>query len=154
MSEILYWLEDLPPGRVFQHAPRQITAAEIIEFATEFDPQPFHLSEEAGKASILGGLDASGWHTCAIAMRLFQDTFLHAAAGEGAPGVDFNEWRKPVLAGDTLTGTITVLESRRSKSRPTIGILRLRHELYNQRGELVLAMEHPSMVRSREGAAA
>ncbi|MGV3550083.1 MaoC family dehydratase [Rhizobium sp.] len=154
MSEIRYWLEDFTPGRVFQHTPREVTSSEIIEFAREFDPQPFHLDEEAGKASILGGLAASGWHTCSIAMRLFFDTFLQYTAGEGSPGVDFNEWRKPVLAGDTLGGSITVLESRPMRSRPGLGVVRLRHELTNQRGELVLAMEHPFMVRMREGAAA
>lgn len=154
MSETLYWLEDFTPGRVFHHAPRQITAAEIIEFASEFDPQPFHLSEEAGKASILGGLSASGWHTCSIAMRLFCDTILQHAAGEGSPGVDFTEWRKPVLAGDTLSGSITVLEARPMRSRSGLGVVRLRHEIRNQRGELAMAMEHPFMVRARTGAAA
>ncbi|MBX9458556.1 MAG: MaoC family dehydratase [Rhizobium sp.] len=154
MSDIRYWLEDFTPGRIFQPAPRKITSAEIMEFAQEFDPQPFHLSEEAGRASILGGLAASGWHTCSIAMRLFYDAILQYAAGEGSPGVDFTEWRKPVLAGDTLTSTITVLESRQMKSRPGLGVIRLRHELVNQRGELVLVMEHPFMARTREGVAA
>lgn len=154
MPEIRYWLEDFTPGRVFHHMPREITSSEIIEFASEFDPQPFHLSEEAGKASILGGLAASGWHTCAIAMRQFFDTILQYAEGEGSPGVDFTEWRKPVLAGDTLSGNITVLEMRPMRSRPGLGVVRLRHEILNQRGELVLAMEHPFMVRMREGATA
>ena len=154
MSDILYWLEDFTPGRTFQPAPRMITSSEIKEFAREFDPQPFHLSDEAGKASVLGGLAASGWHTCSIAMRLFYDAILQHAAGEGSPGVDFTEWRKPVLAGDTLTSTITVLESRPMKSRPGLGVIRLRHELVNQRGELVLVMEHPFMARMREGVSA
>lgn len=154
MTEIRYWLDDFTPGRVFAHAPREITAEEITEFASEFDPQPFHLSEQAGKASILGGLAASGWHTCSIAMRLFYDAVLQYAAGEGSPGVDFTEWRRPVLAGDTLASTITVLESRPMKSRPGLGVIRLRHELVNQRGELVLVMEHPFMARMREGVAA
>ena len=154
MSEIRYWLEDFTPGRVFHHAPRKITSSEIIEFASEFDPQPFHLSEEAGKASILGGLAASGWHTCSIAMRLFCDTILQYAAAEGSPGVDFTEWRKPVLAGDMLSGSITVIESRPMRSRAGLGVVRLRHEILNQRGELALAMEHPFMVRLRAGVAA
>lgn len=154
MSDIRYWLEDFTPGRRFQPAPRTITSTEIVEFAREFDPQPFHLSEEAGKASILGGLAASGWHTCSIAMRLFYDSILQFAAGEGSPGVDFTEWRKPVLAGDTLTATITVIEARPMKSRPGLGVIRLRHELVNQRGDLVLVMEHPFMARTRQGVAA
>jgi acyl dehydratase len=154
MPEIQYSFEDFKPGRAFHHAPRTITADEIVRFARDFDPQPFHLSEEAGKASILGGLSASGWHTCSIAMRQFFDTILQFTAGEGSPGVDFVEWRKPVLAGDTLGGTITVLESRALKSRPGLGMIRLRHETTNQRGETVMIMEHPFMVRLRQGVSA
>lgn len=151
MAVIQYWFEDFTPGRIFHHVPRQITAEEIVAFAGDFDPQPFHLSEEAGKASILGGLSASGWHTCSIAMRQFFDTILYTAASEGSPGVDFVEWRRPVLAGDTLGGTITVIDGRPLKSRPGIGMVRLRHETTNQRGELVMVMEHPFMARLREG---
>lgn len=154
MPEIRYWLEDFTPGRIFHHTARKITSAEIVEFAAEFDPQPFHLSEEAGKASILGGLSASGWHTCSIAMRLFFDAILQYTAGEGSPGVDVTEWRRPVLAGDTLGGSIKVLEARPMRSRPGIGIVRLRHEIFNQRDELVMVMEHPFMVRMRMGEAA
>jgi acyl dehydratase len=151
MPEIQYWFEDFTPGRTFHHAIREVTADEIIAFAAEFDPQPFHLSEEVGKASILGGLAASGWHTCSIAMRQFFDTFLQATAGEGAPGVEFVEWRRPVLAGDRLGGTVTVLEGRPLRSRPGVGMVRLRHETTNQRGELVMVMEHPFMARMRQG---
>lgn len=154
MPEIQYWFEDFTPGRAFHHVPRKITADEIVLFAKDFDPQPFHLSEEAGKASILGGLSASGWHTCSLSMRQFFDTILQFTAGEGSPGVDFVEWRKPVLAGDSLGGTITVLASRALKSRPGLGMVQLRHETTNQRGELVMAMEHPFMVRMREGVSA
>ncbi|MCB1445524.1 MAG: MaoC family dehydratase [Rhizobiaceae bacterium] len=154
MSDIRYWLEDFTPGRMFHPAPRTVTSGEIVEFAREFDPQPFHLSEEAGKASILGGLAASGWHSCSIAMRLFYDTILQFSAGEGSPGIDLTEWRRPVLAGDTLAGTIAVLEARPMRSRPGLGIVRLRHELRNQRDELVLVMEHPFIVKARTEAAA
>jgi acyl dehydratase len=146
--------EDLVEGGTIELGARTVDAAEIVEFASEFDPQPMHLDEEAGKASLLGGLAASGWHTCSIAMRLFCDTILQYTAGEGSPGVDFAEWRKPVLAGDTLTGSITVLEARPMRSRPGLGVIRLRHEIVNQRGELVLVMEHPFMARARTGAAA
>lgn len=154
MSEIRYWYEDLMPGRVFDHGERKVTAEEIIHFASEFDPQPFHLSEEAGRASILGGLSASGWHTCSIMMRMFYDNLLHWSSSEGAPGVDLVEWRKPVLAGDTLGSRTTVLEARPLKSRPGIGLVRLRHTVTNQRGETVMVMENPSMFRMREEIAA
>jgi acyl dehydratase len=152
MKEIKYWYEDLPPGRIFTYPERQVTAEEIIDFATEFDPQPFHLSEEAGRASILGGLAASGWHTCAITMREFCDTMLLSSSSQGAPGIDLVEWRKPVLAGDRLSGRMEVLEARELRSRPGIGLVRFRHEITNQRGETVMIMEHPAMFRMRETA--
>jgi acyl dehydratase len=150
MSEIRYWYEDLTPGRVFDHAERTVTAEEIIRFAKEFDPQPFHLSEEAGKASILGGLAASGWHTCSLLMRMYYDNLLHWSSSEGAPGVDVIEWRRPVLAGDTLTGATTIVEARPLKSRPGIGLVRLSHTVTNQKGEIVMFMENPGMFRMRE----
>jgi acyl dehydratase len=151
MSEIKYWYEDLEPGREFHHPVRTITADEIIEFASEFDPQPFHLSEEAGKNSILGGLSASGWHTCAITMRQFYDSVVQYSSSEGAPGVDLVEWRKPVLAGDQLTGISTVTEVRPLKSRPGLGLVRFKHSVFNQRGETVMYMENPTMLRMRDG---
>lgn len=154
MSEIAYWWEDMKPGRRFDLGSKTVTAAEIVEFAQEFDPQPFHLSLEAGEASILGGLSASGWHSCAMFMRLYYDNLLHHSSSEGSPGVDFVEWRKPVLAGDTLTGVAEVIETRPLKSRPGIGLVKLRHEVRNQRGELVMAMENPGLFRMRAGAAA
>ncbi|MDH6266988.1 acyl dehydratase [Rhizobium sp. SG_E_25_P2] len=154
MSEIAYWWEDMTPGRRFDLGSKTVTADEIVEFAQEFDPQPFHLSVEAGEASILGGLSASGWHSCAMFMRLYYDNLLHFSSSEGSPGVDFVEWRKPVLAGDTLTGVAEVLETRPLKSRPGIGLVKLRHEVRNQRGELVMAMENPGLFRMRAGAAA
>lgn len=150
MSEIRYWYEDLLPGRVFDHGKRTVTAEEIIRFAWEFDPQPFHLSEDAGKASILGGLSASGWHTCSIMMRMFYDSLLHWSSSEGAPGVDSIDWRKPVRAGDTLNSSTRVLEARPLKSRPGIGLVRVVHTVTNQNDEIVMVMENPGMFRMRE----
>jgi acyl dehydratase len=154
MSEIAYWWEDMTPGRRFELGSKTVTVEEIVEFAEEFDPQPFHLSVEAGEASILGGLSASGWHSCAMFMRLYYDNLLHHSSSEGSPGVDFVEWRRPVLAGDTLSGAAEVIETRPLKSRPGIGLVKLRHEVRNQRGELVMAMENPGLFRMRTGAAA
>ncbi|MBL0371997.1 MaoC family dehydratase [Rhizobium sp. KVB221] len=152
MSDIRYWYEDLTPGRVFRHGDRKVTAEEIIRFAQEFDPQPFHLSEEAGKASILGGLSASGWHTCSMTMRMYYDNILRWSSSEGAPGIDTIEWRKPVLAGDTLSGETKVIEARALNSRPGIGIVRLHHTIINQNGETVMFMDNPGMFRMRLGA--
>jgi acyl dehydratase len=150
MSEIRYWYEDMTPGRVFDLGKKTVSAEEIIRFASEFDPQSFHLSEEAGKNSILGGLSASGWHTCSMMMRMFYDNLLHWSSSEGAPGIDLIEWRKPVLAGDTLTATTTVLEVRPLKSRPGVGMVKVKHAVTNQNGETVMIMENPGMFRMRE----
>ncbi|MBW8791674.1 MAG: MaoC family dehydratase [Rhizobium leguminosarum] len=141
--------EDFRPGRRFALGPKLVVAEEIIEFAREFDPQPMHLDEAAGRASILGGLAASGWHTSSMFMRMMADSYLLNALAEGAPGIDLMEWRKPVLAGDTLSGHSTVLESRPMRSRPGMGIVKFRHEVENQRGQLVLVSENSVMLRMR-----
>ncbi|NEJ22034.1 enoyl-CoA hydratase [Rhizobium leguminosarum] len=141
--------EDFRPGCRFALGPKLVIAEEIIEFAIEFDPQPMHLDEAAGRASILGGLAASGWHTSSMFMRMMADSYLLNALAEGAPGIDLMEWRKPVLAGDTLSGHSTVLESRPMRSRPGMGIVKFRHEVENQRGQLVLVSENSVMLRMR-----
>jgi acyl dehydratase len=142
--------EDFELGRTFALGPKTVTAAEIIEFAREFDPQPMHLDEAAGRASILGGLAASGWHTSAMFMRMMTDSFILNSLSQGAPGIDVMEWRKPVLAGDTLAGHSTVTEARALKSRPGVGIVKFRHELANQRGDLVCASEGSIMFAMRK----
>ncbi len=141
-----YGFEDFTPGRSFPLGPKLVTAEEIIEFAEEFDPQPMHLSEEAGKASILGGLAASGWHTCGMLMRMTVDSYISHSPSQAGLGVDLVEWKKPVLAGDTLSGTTTVIEQRVSKTRPGMGVVKLRHELQNQRGEIVCIVELNAML--------
>ena len=142
--------EDFRVGRAFELGPKTVSASEIIEFAQEFDPQPLHLSEEAGKASILGGLSASGWHTSSMFMRMMIDSYLLDSVSEGAPGIDLMEWKKPVLAGDTLKGRSTVESARPMRSRPHIGIVTLNHELENQRGEIVLRSRNSIMFRRRD----
>lgn len=148
-----YAFEDFTPGRSFPLGPKTVTADEIIEFAIEFDPQPMHLSEEAGKASILGGLAASGWHTCGMLMRMTVDSYMKDAPSQAGLGVDFVEWKKPVLADDTLSGTSTVVEQRVSRSRPDMGVIKLRHELQNQRGETVCVAEVNAMLATTGKAA-
>jgi len=112
-----------------------------------------HLDEAAGKQSLLGGLAASGWHICAIMMRMFCDAYILDSTSQGAPGVDFVQWKRPVLAGDTLHGFSEVLSARPASSRPDLGIIRLRHEIFNQREELVCACENPSFLAMRHGSA-
>lgn len=143
---MLYY-ENFVPGTRFELAPTMVTAQDIVAFAAEFDPQPMHLSEDAGRASILGGLSASGWHTSAMMMRMLCDRYIGNTASEGSPGVSSMEWKKPVLSGDTLSGTSTVLEARTSRSRPGIGIVRFRAEVVNQRGETVAICDYANMIR-------
>jgi acyl dehydratase len=144
--------EDFAEGAAIDLGPQHVTAAEIIEFASEFDFQPMHLDEEAGKAGLLGGLSASGWHTCAMFMRMICDAFILDSTSQGAPGVDHVKWKKPVLAGDTLTGKITILAKRLSKSKPRLGFVTMRAELFNQRGETVFELENTGMFLTRAGA--
>ncbi len=150
MAGVEYHFEDFSAGRSFPLAEKLVSADEIVEFASEFDPQPMHLSEEAGKASILGGLSASGWHTASMFMRMMFDGWLSRSSSEGSPGIEFMEWKKPVLAGDTLSGRSTVLESRTLRSRPGIGLVKFLHEVENQRGQIVMRGENPIMMRLKD----
>lgn len=142
--------EDFSKGRVFALGPKTVAAPEIIEFASEFDAQPMHLSEEAGRASILGGLAASGWHTCAMMMRMMADSYILSSTCQGSPGIEFLEWKRPVLAGDTLEGKSTVMENRTLNSRPGLGLVTFRHELRNQRDEIVCHGDNVVMFAMRE----
>ncbi len=153
MTRKTWAYEDFVEGGSIDLGERAVTAEEIVEFAREFDPQPMHLDEAAGAASILGGLSASGWHTCAIFMRLICDAFLLDSTSQGAPGVDRIKWKRPVLAGDRLTGETRVLAKRVSKSRPSIGLVTMRSQLRNQSGECVFELENTVMFLKREATA-
>ena len=144
--------EDFAEGQSIDLGTKAVTAEEIIGFAREFDPQPMHLDEEAGKASLLGGLGASGWHTCCMFMRMLCDGFLLDSTSQGSFGIDYAKWKKPVLAGDTLTGRVTVMSARSSKSRPGVGLVTIRSEVTNQRGEHVLELQNTGMFLTREAA--
>ena len=144
-----YYYEDFTPGQTIEHGPRLITREEIIAFAAQYDPQPIHLDEEAGRKSLLGGLGASGWHSCGIMMRMICDAFLLDTASMGSGGVDEVQWLRPVRPGDRLTLRCIVLETRTSRSRPELGIVHTRHELYNAHGEHVMTMVAPQMLRRR-----
>ena len=108
------------------------------------------MSQEGGKESILGGLAASGWHTSALMMRALCDSYIHETASEGSPGVDSMEWKKAVLAGDTLSGSCTVIKARVSRSRPEIGIVKFRAVVTNQRGETVAICDYANMIRCQK----
>jgi acyl dehydratase len=154
MTKKLWAYEDLTEGRAFPLPARTVSAEEIVEFAGEFDPQPMHLSEDAGRDSLLGGLAASGWHSCAMFMRMMFDGFLEDSTSEGSPGITEMRWKRPVLAGDTLSGSSTVITRRRLKSRPELGMVTFRHLVTNQRGETVLECENPILFRLRDAGGA
>ena len=149
MAEITVYWEDLQPGQVLDLGSLAVTREEILAFASQFDPQPFHLDDEAAKASVFGGLCASGWHTCSLAMRLMVTNFLQTAASLGSPGLENVKWMKPVYPGDTLRLQHRILESRPMRSRPDVGLVRTQWEMFNQHGEQVLHMEGWGMFRRR-----
>ena len=140
MEGRLYW-EDFPPGDVMEMGSHTFTEAEIIAFARQFDPQPFHIDPEAARASYFKGLIASGWHTCSIAMRLMVDKYVGRSASLGSPGLDNIRWLAPVRAGDTIRYRRTITAARPSESKPGVGLVHSRWEAVNQRGELVMTME-------------
>jgi len=143
-----YW-EDFPTGHVSEFGGMTVLKEDIIRFAREFDPQPFHLDEEAAKASLFGGLCASGWHTCSMAMRMMCDAYLLESSSLGSPGLENIRWLKPVFAGDTVHVRLTVLEARPLESKPHVGLVRSRWQMINQNNEEVMQMEGYGMFRRR-----
>lgn len=127
MQDIFF--EDFIEGEVKTFGTYTVSEAEILAFAREFDPQPMHVDPVAGKASLLGGLAASGWHACAILQRMACDAFLLRAAGLGSPGVEEVKWKLPIFPGDVLSLRRTVVSSRSSKSKPDVGLVTLKLEL-------------------------
>lgn len=148
MTAKYYW-EDFKVGEVSEMGRRTVDKDEVITFAKQFDPQVFHVDEAAAKASMFGGLIASGWHTVSMVMRMMCDNYLLDSASLGSPGVDHVKWLKPVRPGDTIRATRTVLESRRSASRPEIGIVKTLWQVFNQDDELVMTMEGYGMFKVR-----
>lgn len=130
------WFEDLPEGRTLDLGERLVTREEIVAFATEFDPQPHHLDDEAAAKSILGGLSASGWHTCAMMMRMLVDGLAIRAASMGSPGIEEVRWMRPVRPGDVLRMKGEVKAARVSKSHPEMGIVDIEWTLHNQREQV------------------
>ena len=148
------YFEDVRVGETAVLGSSTVSEAEILAFARKYDPQPFHTDPEAAKTSFFGGLIASGWHTCAIMMRISVEAMQRErAAGAGSPGIDSCRWLKPVRPGDVLTGRTEVLETWPSRSKP-IGFTRRRNELINQHGEVVVAVVGITMYERRPAAAA
>lgn len=127
MTELAF--EDLTPGRVFELGSTVVDRDEMVAFARRFDPQPFHLDDDAAAASLFGGLAASGWFTAGLWMRLYVDSVLNRATSLGSPGGEDIAWPAPVFAGDDLRATMEIIEARRSRSRPGLGLVKLRGRL-------------------------
>jgi len=136
----MFW-EDFRVGETLEMGRHTFSEQEIIAFARQYDPQPFHLDPEAARASLFGGLVASGWHTCVVAMRLMCESYLNASSSLGSPGLDHLRFLRPVRPGDTLVFRRTVLAARPSASRPGVGLVKQRWEALGEDGGLVLSME-------------
>jgi acyl dehydratase len=147
----LMHLEDFSPGQTFDLGSIHVTHEQVVNFAEQFDPQPFHLDIDAGGQSIFGGLIASGWHTCSLMMRLVVDNLFSRTATLGSPGVNQIRWMLPVRPGDTLTASTRVLAVTSSVSKPDRGTVEFHYEVRNQSDQQVLAMQGISMFRRREG---
>lgn len=149
-----WWWEDFPVGRRMEFGAMPVTRDAVIAFAREFDPQPFHLDDEAARAGLFGGLCASGWHTAAMAMRMMCDGYLLDSASLGSPGIDELRWLAPVFPGDTLSTGFQVVAARPMASRPGVGLVQLEWTVRNQHRQPVLTMRGWSMFRRREPGAA
>jgi acyl dehydratase len=149
-----YHFEDFSPGTADVPGSIAVTADEIVAFAREFDAQPFHTDDEAAKQTFAGGLIASGWQSCGFLMRLVADGFINDSSSMGAPGVEELKWLRPVRPGDTLRARRTVLESKTSRSRPELGLVKFHYELLNQNNEVVLSQLNWAMLGKRDAPSA
>ena len=144
-----YYFEDFEPGHMMELKGPTVSKEDIVEFATRYDPQPFHVDEKQAKQSAYHGLIASGWHTVSMCMRMICDAYLLESASMGSSGVDQVRWLIPVRPGDTLSLRMTVLETKASQSRPEMGIVRHRWDVFNQNQELVMEMTGVGFFRRR-----
>lgn len=150
----MQYFEDIVVGGTQAFGRYEVTREEVIEFASKYDPQPFHLDDEAAAATHFGRLSASGWHTCAMTMAMLVENLKkHRQAGLGSPGIDQLRWLKPVYPGDVLRCESEVLEKRRSKSRPEMGLFKSRLTVFNQHDEPVMQMISNGLVSVRDPAA-
>ena len=151
MSDLVHF-EDVEVGQTTRFGRYEVTAAEIVEYARQFDPQPFHVDEEAARQSHFGGLIASGWHTGAMLMRMVCDSAIPGHATNGAIGFDDLKWLKPVRPGDVLSVENVVVEKVESRSRRDIGVVKIAGRVLNQTGETVMSLTSLVLYRRRPGA--
>lgn len=147
----MQFYEDIAIGNRQSFGRYEVTREEVVEFAGKYDPQPFHLDDEAAAQTHFGRLSASGWHTCAMTMAMLVENLkANRQAGLGSPGVDQLRWKKPVYPGDTLRCESEVIEKRRSASRPEMGIFKSSLTVFNQDDEPVLEMISNGLIRTRD----
>ena len=147
----MQFYEDLAIGQKQAFGRYEVTREEVIEFASKYDPQPFHLDDDAAAATHFGRLSASGWHTCAMTMAMLVENLkANRQAGLGSPGIDQLRWKKPVFPGATLRCERVVIEKRRSGSRPEMGIFKSSLTVFNQNDEPVLEMVSNGLISTRD----
>ena len=150
MRRAMIYFEDLETGAETEFGTYEVTREEVLEFAKKYDPQPFHLSDEAAAKTHFGRIAASGWHTAAMTMAVIaRHVVKHEQAGLGSPGIDDLRWKKPVYPGDTLTVRGEVLEKTPSRSKPEIGSFRTRTTVTNQDGDTVMTFVSIVLIRRR-----
>jgi acyl dehydratase len=145
-----YYWEDFKPGDVTFYGPRHVSREEIVAFAAEFDPQPMHLDEAAASATLLGGLAASGWHITSLVMRMIADGFIIDSSSMGSPGIEELRWLRPLRPGTNVRLRAIVLESRPSKSRPEMGLVKLRYEMLDDADNRIVTMIATGLFGRRE----
>lgn len=147
----MIYYEDIVVGSTQAFGRYEVTREEVVEFASRYDPQPFHLDDDAAAATHFGRLSASGWHSCAMTMRMLVDNMsTMEQAGLGSPGLDSLRWIKPVYPGDVLRCETEVIEKRRSQSRPEMGLFKSRCRTFNQADEVVVEMVSNGLIRVRD----
>lgn len=147
----MQYYEDIEIGATRSFGNYEVTREEVVDFASKYDPQPFHLDDEFAAQTHFGRLSASGWHTCAMTMAMLVENMKgEESAGLGSPGIDNLRWVKPVYPGDTLRCETEVIEKRRSEKRPEMGIFKSRSRTFNQNGEIVLEMVSNGLIRTRD----
>lgn len=149
----MQYFEDIAVGAKASFGSYQVTREEVMDFASRYDPQPFHLSDEAAAQTHFGRISASGWHTCAMVMSMIVENLKNnKQAGLGSPGVDELRWLKPVYPGDTLRCETEVIEKRQSQSRPEMGIFKSRMTVFNQDEVAVMSMVSNGLIATRPAA--
>jgi acyl dehydratase len=144
------YFEDYAAGSVHECGSILVEEDEVLSFAKRFDPQPIHTNPKVAEQSVFGGLIASGWHTASLMMRLFVDHFLSRVASLSSPGVDELRWLKPVRPGDELSLFVTIVETKRSRSKPNRGIVRSYIEVRNQKSETVMTLRAVNLLGCRK----